>query len=219
MPSEMQRGTRKGRGGRPGCTGDGRMAGGRRGSTRPSTMTAWCTSREYSGQGPTRRVTSPARRLPGDSYARPLTPRRCIIRPCTAAARADRSALSRSVHNARAQARRTVRRYLLAGLLRHVVHDPRGRGGQPRANVEDVMKEIDRVVRDERGQTWKVGFLAWRPSGGANYPDLRGRMRLGCTPASGNVVRSEEHTSELQSPCNLVCRLLLDQKKRTYTKG
>src|SRR5256885_13251486 len=27
------------------------------------------------------------------------------------------------------------------------------------------------------------------------------------------VIRSEEHTSELQSPCNLVCRLLLEKKK------
>src|SRR5256885_2989830 len=27
--------------------------------------------------------------------------------------------------------------------------------------------------------------------------------------------RSEEHTSELQSPCNLVCRLLLEKKKMT----
>src|SRR5256885_9917154 len=27
-------------------------------------------------------------------------------------------------------------------------------------------------------------------------------------------VRSEEHTSELQSPCNLVCRLLLEKKKQ-----
>src|SRR5256885_6688666 len=27
-------------------------------------------------------------------------------------------------------------------------------------------------------------------------------------------VRSEEHTSELQSPCNLVCRLLLEKKKK-----
>src|SRR5205807_8997823 len=27
------------------------------------------------------------------------------------------------------------------------------------------------------------------------------------------TVRSEEHTSELQSPCNLVCRLLLEKKK------
>src|SRR3989454_2302078 len=28
--------------------------------------------------------------------------------------------------------------------------------------------------------------------------------------------RSEEHTSELQSPCNLVCRLLLEKKKKRY---
>src|SRR2546426_6024539 len=28
-------------------------------------------------------------------------------------------------------------------------------------------------------------------------------------------MRSEEHTSELQSPCNLVCRLLLEKKKKT----
>src|SRR5437867_8829101 len=30
------------------------------------------------------------------------------------------------------------------------------------------------------------------------------------------VVRSEEHTSELQSPYDLVCRLLLEKKKTTY---
>src|ERR1022692_5323409 len=30
-----------------------------------------------------------------------------------------------------------------------------------------------------------------------------------------NAPRSEEHTSELQSPCNLVCRLLLEKKKKT----
>src|SRR2546426_7529691 len=29
--------------------------------------------------------------------------------------------------------------------------------------------------------------------------------------------RSEEHTSELQSPCNLVCRLLLEKKKTNHT--
>src|SRR5256885_7816415 len=38
-------------------------------------------------------------------------------------------------------------------------------------------------------------------------PDLRQRGRCG---------RSEEHTSELQSPCNLVCRLLLEKKKITH---
>src|SRR5256885_10753862 len=31
--------------------------------------------------------------------------------------------------------------------------------------------------------------------------------------------RSEEHTSELQSPCNLVCRLLLEKKKNTELFG
>src|SRR5688500_19083423 len=31
--------------------------------------------------------------------------------------------------------------------------------------------------------------------------------------------RSEEHTSELQSPCNLVCRLLLEKKKKPEAKS
>src|SRR5256885_4728544 len=33
--------------------------------------------------------------------------------------------------------------------------------------------------------------------------------------ADDDEERSEEHTSELQSPCNLVCRLLLEKKKKT----
>src|SRR5256885_12841911 len=33
------------------------------------------------------------------------------------------------------------------------------------------------------------------------------------TPALITQARSEEHTSELQSPCNLVCRLLLEKKR------
>src|SRR2546426_8175940 len=32
--------------------------------------------------------------------------------------------------------------------------------------------------------------------------------------SSLQAMRSEEHTSELQSPCNLVCRLLLEKKKK-----
>src|SRR5256885_283211 len=34
--------------------------------------------------------------------------------------------------------------------------------------------------------------------------------------ASSSSSRSEEHMSELQSPCNLVCRLLLEKKKKTH---
>src|SRR2546426_5812745 len=36
-----------------------------------------------------------------------------------------------------------------------------------------------------------------------------------CRPCPSTRPRSEEHTSELQSPCNLVCRLLLEKKKMT----
>src|SRR5256885_7984612 len=34
---------------------------------------------------------------------------------------------------------------------------------------------------------------------------------------TSNFRRSEEHTSELQSPCNLVCRLLLEKKKKNFS--
>src|SRR5256885_12914703 len=35
-------------------------------------------------------------------------------------------------------------------------------------------------------------------------------------PDVPDALRSEEHTSELQSPCNLVCRLLLEKKKKKF---
>src|SRR3989454_544730 len=41
-----------------------------------------------------------------------------------------------------------------------------------------------------------------------------GEQRHSCPDAKGRELRSEEHTSELQSPCNLVCRLLLEKKKK-----
>src|SRR5688500_19747963 len=45
-----------------------------------------------------------------------------------------------------------------------------------------------------------------------------GAMTAVTTTASGiafGAYRSEEHTSELQSPCNIVCRLLLEKKKQS----
>src|SRR2546426_7150400 len=54
--------------------------------------------------------------------------------------------------------------------------------------------------------------------------NCRGPRRAEWTPPSHAAAhgearhaacRSEEHTSELQSPCNLVCRLLLEKKKKT----
>src|SRR5258708_13384649 len=58
------------------------------------------------------------------------------------------------------------------------------------------------------------GRRSWRPP-----PGLPSRARAPAGPAtarsprSGSAGRSEEHTSELQSPDHLVCRLLLEKKK------
>src|SRR3989454_10847833 len=49
-----------------------------------------------------------------------------------------------------------------------------------------------------------LGNSVWLP--------WRGSVMPGTTIGDGS--RSEEHTSELQSPCNLVCRLLLEKKKK-----
>src|SRR2546426_8516383 len=47
----------------------------------------------------------------------------------------------------------------------------------------------------------------------------RQMMRKAPAPTDcDQITRSEEHTSELQSPCNLVCRLLLEKKKHDPTR-
>src|SRR5258708_17510853 len=57
--------------------------------------------------------------------------------------------------------------------------------------INDRVATVDRAIRNE-------------------FPDAP------CQVASGNSLRSEEHTSELQSPDHLVCRLLLEKKKTHY---
>src|ERR1039457_7126264 len=53
-------------------------------------------------------------------------------------------------------------------------------------------------------------FRSWSSPWSGVKPSVR--------TGSQNSIRSEEHTSELQSPCNLVCRLLLEKKKSKKTK-
>src|SRR2546426_5522535 len=54
----------------------------------------------------------------------------------------------------------------------------------------------------------------WPPRAGGEYLVFhRGITHSFVGAAVEAAVRSEEHTSELQSPCNLVCRLLLEKKK------
>src|SRR5256885_8393494 len=44
------------------------------------------------------------------------------------------------------------------------------------------------------------------------------RLMAASVAAACPTSRSEEHTSELQSPCNLVCRLLLEKKKTSRSE-
>src|SRR5256885_12212537 len=64
---------------------------------------------------------------------------------------------------------------------------------------------------------YKAGFGPFAPEvyrTPAPYP-FRGVSEDDAIAGLKHLFRSEEHTSELQSPCNLVCRLLLEKKKHT----
>src|SRR5256885_6992494 len=52
-----------------------------------------------------------------------------------------------------------------------------------------------------------------RPCSSASRTSPANRAARSSMGATSERSRSEEHTSELQSPCNLVCRLLLEKKK------
>src|SRR2546426_8443025 len=66
-----------------------------------------------------------------------------------------------------------------------------------------TIKRLDRFVDPIVVISPKPGVY-WTPNGNHRRAVLDGGSRW----------RSEEHTSELQSPCNLVCRLLLEKKKK-----
>src|SRR5690606_41998854 len=69
--------------------------------------------------------------------------------------------------------------------------------------------------RHQRGDVEAAGLAPARHA--SDHPPARRPPRHGCRHrghAIGRVGRSEEHTSELQSRENLVCRLLLEKKKK-----
>src|SRR2546426_12177334 len=61
---------------------------------------------------------------------------------------------------------------------------------------------------------WKPVLPQFRHRRGGRRRTSRGDGRARSLHRSESEPRSEEHTSELQSPCNLVCRLLLEKKKK-----
>src|SRR2546430_5192720 len=64
-------------------------------------------------------------------------------------------------------------------------------------------------------RTVSMESRTWSVSGPAMA--LRGTMNPSTATTDTHKTRSEEHTSELQSQSNLVCRLLLEKKKKTHT--
>src|SRR5256885_6151898 len=78
-----------------------------------------------------------------------------------------------------------------------------------------MVTSVQRFTWDET--EWQLGEGYGRAENGEfhvvaiDYGIKRNILRL----LAGAAGRSEEHTSELQSPCNLVCRLLLEKKKDT----
>src|SRR5256885_10288254 len=80
--------------------------------------------------------------------------------------------------------------------------------------------EVGRIDADKNGWRLLEQALAQLPADVQNlgqpakhFPAvaMHGQPLAG-PPCLKTALRSEEHTSELQSPCNLVCRLLLEKK-------
>src|SRR5205807_7053403 len=87
-------------------------------------------------------------------------------------------------------------------LFRSLPFVPRLASRAIRLKHSQELREVDVDAPHKRGQShfssycWCIFILAHKAHRGIR------------------AVRSEEHTSELQSPCNLVCRLLLEKKKK-----
>src|SRR2546430_3305002 len=68
------------------------------------------------------------------------------------------------------------------------------------------------AVRSTSGAVWSPRTTS------KSFMTLAGEKKCSPTTSPGReMLRSEEHTSELQSQSNLVCRLLLEKKKNTAT--
>src|SRR5438876_8310935 len=99
---------------------------------------------------------------------------------------------------------------------------PEDRGAAPgRQNplsprsARSLLRELARPTcrRERRGHTGKARSAQFPRNARARPPIFAASPRESLRGSSPNS-RSEEHTSELQSPVHLVCRLLLEKKKK-----
>src|SRR2546422_11133191 len=100
------------------------------------------------------------------------------------------------------------------------------------ADAEAAADAADKAAKEAAAKTVrsKPQPVAPAPAAGpaappAAKPPVPAAVPAGLKPAAGGVpaakppIRSEEHTSELQSRLHLVCRLLLEKKKKTRRQG
>src|SRR5688572_32751047 len=82
-----------------------------------------------------------------------------------------------------------------------------------------VRTAIDTVFHEQSTQTLAELELDPNSEGSGRYVTLT-VMKMRTEPGTPElaVIRSEEHTSELQSQSNLVCRLLLEKKNNQYRR-
>src|SRR2546427_986002 len=85
----------------------------------------------------------------------------------------------------------------------------------------EARRAVVAALEDEQRHITKPGSrVAWHAGAGARHfrrlsQAIRALLQRCASQSADSLARSEEHTSELQSQSNLVCRLLLEKKKKT----
>src|SRR5690348_2457615 len=116
---------------------------------------------------------------------------------------------SRDVEDLSALREQRIAEFLAERAERHAVDD----GAVARLEAQPQMSLADLVGEHELMRWQRHDRLGIAGTKGTCAIEGRGKLRRCATRADRAIDRSEEHTSELQSPVHLVCRLLLEKKK------
>ena len=95
----------------------------------------------------------------------------------------------------------------------------------PTRRFSDLLPKVSTKLDAVRAYQFEVKFFGLPAEFRLQQQELTSAAKR-VSPIGGSVedivvdrLRSEEHKSELQSHCNLVCRLLLDKKKKKKSQG